>query len=126
MSIARDIVMIEKTIPSGLVGIEPESWRVNEQNPDGSGSDTWVLIQCLRSTKPGSLALVRRDKPAIAQLIAAAPELFTFAKEMRGYLDLKLSQFRQDYPENHCIVDTAKRYLAQCDAVIAKVERGIK
>lgn len=63
----------------------------------------------------------RAEEDMNAALIAAAPALLEFAKEMRGYLDLKLIGFRQDYPENHCIVDTAKRYLAQCDAILAKL-----
>lgn len=63
-----------------------------------------------------------REDEANARLIAASPELLEFAKEMRGYLDLKMIGFRDEYPENHCIVDTAKRYLAQCDAVVSKAE----
>jgi hypothetical protein len=60
------------------------------------------------------------DAEADARLIAAAPELVAFAEGMVGYLEMKLAGFRQDYPEDHCMVQTAIRYLAAGRAVIAK------
>ncbi len=54
----------------------------------------------------------------------ASAELLDLAKEFQSYLELKLTGFRQDYPEDHCMVQTAVRYLDQARAVIAKAEVG--
>jgi hypothetical protein len=43
--------------------------------------------------------------------------------EIRAYLDLKLQGFRQDYSENHCIVQTCKNLLEKCDRAIAKINK---
>lgn len=40
-------------------------------------------------------------------------------KELRSYADLKLQGHRQDYPEDHCMVQTALRMIALADAALA-------
>lgn len=51
-------------------------------------------------------------------------DLLQFAEDMIQYLELKLIGFRQDYPEDHAIVQTALRYHAQACALVAKAQRG--
>lgn len=55
-------------------------------------------------------------------LIAAAPSLLEFAREMQSYLTMKLDGWRRvdGLPENHAIVATAARYLEQCRAAISQ------
>jgi len=67
----------------------------------------------------GENIAVAYDK-ANAPLIAAAPELLALAREFESYLDLKLIGFRREYPEDHCIVQTAVRYLEQARAAQRK------
>lgn len=74
------------------------------------------------SNRTGEL-LWREAVPNMA-LIAAAPALLEFAREMESYLVMKLDGWRRvdGFPENHAIVATAVRYLEQCRAAIAKTE----
>ena len=77
------------------------------------------------STLTGSaVALASAKSEEMARLIASAPELLALAQEMESYLELKLDGWRRvdKLPENHAIVDTAVRYLAQCRSAIAKAK----
>jgi len=51
---------------------------------------------------------------------AIVPELLTLARDFESYLELKLEGFRREYPEDHCIVQTAVRYLEQARAAQRK------
>lgn len=88
-----------------------------------SGPDTDIALiyrPYPHEGKPFSVESQVAERAANARLIAAAPELLDFANQMVQYLELKLIGFRQDYPEDHCIVQTALRYHAQAIAAIAK------
>jgi hypothetical protein len=52
----------------------------------------------------------------VRELVERLPEFQVFANDMVGYLEMKLVGFRQDYPEGHCMVQTALVYLAQARA----------
>jgi hypothetical protein len=104
----------------------PGPWIAKEQYRDSVTNDVGHFVMWQDRSKPGVMLRRLDDKKGAfsandAKLIAAAPDLLDFTKEIRGYLDMKLTGFRQDYPENHCIVETAKRYLAQCDAILTKL-----
>ena len=62
--------------------------------------------------KPGAVALSPEEFNALCDVAAAAPALHAFAQDMVGYLEMKLTGFRHDYPEDHCIVQTCLRKLA--------------
>ena len=62
------------------------------------------------------------ESNANARLIAAAPDMLEALRELRMYADLKLKQHRQDYSEEHCMVQTAIRMIATADAAIAKAQ----
>lgn len=64
----------------------------------------------------------RLPQQANARLIAAAPEMLEALKELREYVDLKLQQHRQDYPEQHAMVQTAMRVIALANKAIANAE----
>lgn len=49
---------------------------------------------------------------------ASGSPLLDFAKEMVGYLEMKVTGFKQDYPDNHCMVVTAQHYLDQARALV--------
>lgn len=49
---------------------------------------------------------------------ASGSPLLDFAKEMVGYLEMKVTGFKMDYPDNHCMVITAQHYLDQAKALV--------
>lgn len=49
---------------------------------------------------------------------ASGSPLLEFAKEMVGYLGMKLDQFRMTYPEDHAIVTTCSNYLKQAQDLV--------
>jgi hypothetical protein len=53
----------------------------------------------------------------VRELVERTRELREFARDMAGYLQMKLDGFRQDYPEDHCMVQTALAYLEQAKAL---------
>lgn len=50
---------------------------------------------------------------------ASGSPLLEFAKEMVGYLEMKLTGFKQEYADNHCIVITAQNYLDQARQLVS-------
>ncbi len=74
-----------------------------------------------------------QENMANAQLCASAPDLLAqrnalleALQELRSYADLKLQGHRQDYPEDHCMVQTALRMIALADNAIALAQGGDK
>ncbi len=59
-------------------------------------------------------------------LLAQRNALLEALQELRQYADLKLQGHRQDYPEDHCMIQTALRMIALADNAIALAQGGDK
>jgi hypothetical protein len=62
--------------------------------------------------------LTDRERRAVCSLITAAPRMRDELRECASYLELKLQGFRQDYAEDHCIVQSCVRRLAAIRAAL--------
>lgn len=74
----------------------------------------------LADAEDNARAVLGRAKRAAV----AEPEAVRFTEEMIGYLEMKLTGFRQNYPDYHCIVQTCANYLEQARAIVARANRG--
>lgn len=127
-SMPEDVSERDCSAPKGWTEIEggkeaghtPLPWEAFNEKIAGPNNE---LVASTQTGLPINEAIA--NARFICQAVNAHHELVALAKDFESYCELKLIGFRQDYPENHCMVQTAVNYRDQARAALAKAKGGV-